>query len=85
MTQPTTGPTSAYLESLHALANNLEGMGPKANPQDLARAIGMTQAAEATARKLTEGSYVDPTLAAKTSQLLTAPVANVPLLFKAGQ
>jgi type VI secretion system protein ImpL len=85
MTQPTTGPTSAYLESLHSLANNLAGIGPKANPQDLPRAIGMTQAAQAAAKKLTEGSYVDPTLVAKTSQLLAAPVANVPLLFRASK
>ena len=83
MTQPTTGPTSAYLDSLHSLANNLAGIGPKANPQDLQRAIGMTQAAQAEAKRLIGGSYVDPTLVAKTSQLLTAPIANVPALFKA--
>jgi type VI secretion system protein ImpL len=85
MTQPTTGPTSAYLDSLHSLANNLAGMGPKANPEDLQRAVGMTQAAQAAAKTLTAGSYVDPTLVAKTSQLLTAPIANVSALFKAGK
>jgi type VI secretion system protein ImpL len=85
MTQPTTGATSAYLDSLHSLANHLEGMGSKANPQDLQIALSMTLEAQAAAKKLTAGSYVDPTLLGKTSQLLTDPIANVAPLFKAAK